>query len=152
MGPIRSALIAAACLTCILAAQDIELPEGKAKKIVQHSCAECHGLDKVVSASHTPEQWRTTVERMAKKGASLTPEDIETVVDYLTVYFAAEKINVNTAGSQDLQSGLQLTSAEADAIVAFRKANGPYKDVEALRKVQGLDFKKLEAKKDQLAF
>jgi DNA uptake protein ComE-like DNA-binding protein len=47
---------------------------------------------------------------------------------------------------------LQLSAANADAIVAFRKANGNFKDLSALGKVTGLDSKKLEAKKDLTEF
>src|SRR3954454_24148015 len=138
MRPVVSAFAAALVLAASVPAQDVVLPDGKAKTLIQNTCSECHGLDTVVNASHTPEKWRETVNRMVKKGATLSPEEIETVVDYLTVYLAQEKININTATSQDLQSGLQFTAAEADAVVAWRKANGNIKDIEALRKVPGL--------------
>src|SRR5579863_8365412 len=104
--------------------QDIVLPDGKAKDVVQNACSECHGLDQVVSNPMSPEKWRATVEKMVKKGASVSPDQIDMVVEYLSVYFAQDKINVNTASSQDLQSGLLLTAPEADAIVAYRNANG----------------------------
>jgi competence ComEA-like helix-hairpin-helix protein len=152
MRPVCSALAAALVLAASVPAQDVVLPDGKAKNLIQNTCSECHGLETVVTASLTPEKWRETVNKMVKKGATLSPEEIDTVVDYLTVYFAQEKVNVNKATSQDLQNALQLTAAEADALVAYRKANGDFKDIEALRKVAGLDVKKIEAKKDQIAF
>jgi competence protein ComEA len=98
------------------------------------------------------DQWRVTVNKMVKRGAALTPDQVDQVVDYLSVYFAPDKINVNTATSQDLQAALLLTAAEADAIVQYRKANGNFKDMAALGKVSGVDAKKLDAKKDQIAF
>jgi competence protein ComEA len=141
-------------LLCIAsaAAQDVALPDGKAKALVQDACADCHGLDRVVSSGMSADKWKTTVTRMVKKGAALSPEQIDQVVEYLSVYFAAEKININHATAQDLQIDMQFTAAEAEAIVAYRKANGDFKDFAGLQKVPGVDPKKLEAKKDQFAF
>ena len=133
-------------------AQDIVLPDGKAKPFIQSACTECHGLDQVVSNPMSSEKWRATVNKMIKKGANLPAEQIDTVVDYLSVYFAPDKINVNTASSQDLQTTLQLTAAEADAVVAYRKANGDFKGLADLAKVGAVDAKKIESKKDLIAF
>jgi competence ComEA-like helix-hairpin-helix protein len=134
------------------AAQEVILPEGKAKALVESSCGECHGLDQVVSNPMSADKWRATVTKMVKKGATLSPEQIDSVVEYLSVYFTPDKINVNTASSQDLQTGLQLSAANADAIVAYRKANGNFKDLSSLGKVTGVDSNKIEAKKDLIAF
>jgi competence ComEA-like helix-hairpin-helix protein len=134
------------------AAQDVVLPEGKAKAVVQQACADCHGLETIADNPMSSEKWRATVEKMVRRGASLSPEQIDMVVDYLSVYFPAEKVNVNMASSVDLQNALGLTPAEADAIVAYRKANGNFKDLAALGKVSGVDSKKLDAKKDLIEF
>lgn len=133
-------------------ADDVVLPDGKAKTLIENTCTECHGLEQVVNNPMTAEKWRSTVNRMVKKGATLSPEEIDTVVEYLSVYFPPDKVNVNTATSQEIQAGLRFTAAEADAIVEYRKANGNFKDLAALEKVAGLDAKKIEAKKDQVAF
>src|SRR5882672_2745546 len=90
----------------VLAAQDVVLPDGKAKKLIEETCSECHGLDQVVSNAMSSDAWRTTVKSMVKKGAKLTPDEIDNVVDYLTVYFAPDKVNVNSAGPQELTNGL----------------------------------------------
>jgi len=133
-------------------ANDIVLPDGKAKTLIQNTCTECHGLDTVVSTPMSPEKWRETVKRMVKRGATLSPEEIDTVVDYMTVYFSQDKVNVNTAGPQELQDSLEITPAQATAILQYRKANGHFKDLASLQKVPGLDAKKLEAKKDSITF
>ena len=133
-------------------AQDIVLPDGKAKPLVESACTECHGLDQVVQSGMSASDWRATVNRMVKKGASLSPEQIDQVVEYLSVYFVPDKTNVNTATADQLKSGLQLSATEADAIVQYRKANGNFKDIASLEKVTGVDAKKIEAKKDLIAF
>ncbi len=133
-------------------ADDVVLPDGKAKALIENTCTECHGLDQVVSSPMSSEQWRSTVKSMVKKGATLSAEQIDTVVDYLTVYFSPDRVNVNTAGAQELQDGLQITAAEAAAILQYRKANGAIKDFAGLQKVPGLDQKKLASKKDSISF
>jgi competence protein ComEA len=145
-------LFVALLIAASAAAQDVVLPDGKAKTMVQDACSDCHGLDRVVSSGMSADKWKTTVTRMVKKGAALSPEQIDQVVEYLSVYFAAEKINVNHATAQDLQIDMQFTSAEAEAIVAYRKVNGDFKDFAGLQKVPGVDPKKLEAKREQFSF
>ena len=45
-----------------------------------------------------------------------------------------------------------LTPAEAAAIVKYRQANGDFKDMADLRKVSGLDIKKLEPIQSRVLF
>ena len=150
----RVVLISSALAFTALAsmADDIVLPAGKAKTLIENTCTECHGLDQVVSSPMSAEAWRTTVKSMVKKGATLSTEEIDTVVDYLAVYFAPDKVNVNSAEAQELQAGLGLTKVEASAVVEYRKANGNFKDLAGLQKVAGLDAKKIESKKDLIVF
>lgn len=138
-------------LSLSLYAQDIVLPDGKAKTLIQNTCTECHGLDMVVSSNMSSDEWKTTLDQMIKRGATLSKDEREVVLEYLTVYFSAEKINVNTATAEQLKSGLQLTDAEAEVVITARKS-AKIKDLEAFRKVQGIDPKKIEAKKGQLTF
>ena len=138
-------------LSLSLYAQDIVLPDGKAKTLIQNTWTECHGLDMVVSSNMSPDEWKTTLDQMIKRGATLNKDEREVVLEYLTVYFSAEKLNVNTATAEQLKSGLQLTDAEAEAVIAARKS-AKIKDLEAFRKVKDVDPKKIEAKKGQLTF
>jgi competence ComEA-like helix-hairpin-helix protein len=81
-------------------------------------------------------------------------EEIATIVDYLAKNFpaAAAKTNVNKATSMDLQTQLELTAKDADAIVKYRTDHGDFKDWDGLTKVPGIDTAKLTAKKDSIAF
>jgi competence ComEA-like helix-hairpin-helix protein len=145
-------LTIACLLTAAAFADDVELPEGKAKKIIENSCSDCHGLDEVVATRLSSEKWRETVNTMVRRGAALAPAEVDMVVDYLSVYFAAEKVNVNTATAKEIQTALDLTAADAQAIVDYRKANGAFKDLSALEKVKGIDTKRLETNKELIAF
>jgi len=64
----------------------------------------------------------------------------------------SEKVNVNKAAAKDLVSALELSEKEAESIVQYREKNGNFTNWEDLKKVPDLDSKKIEAKKDQLAF
>lgn len=136
----------------LVQAQD--LPPGKGKTLVENTCGSCHGLDVVVSQHATKDGWSSIVDYMVSRGATGTPEEISTIVDYLAKNFPAEaaKTNVNKATSMDLQSSLELTAKDADAIVKYRTDHGDFKDWDSLMKVPGIDTAKLTAKKDSIAF
>ncbi|MGD1073216.1 MAG: helix-hairpin-helix domain-containing protein [Bryobacteraceae bacterium] len=147
------ALIAAAfIMTAAALADDVVLPEGSAKKTVENACGDCHGLDKIVDNPESSVKWRATVNRMVRKGAMLSDAEIDAVVDYLATNFPPDKINVNTASADQLLNALDLSAAEADAIVKYRKANGNFKDLAAIEKVPGVDPKKIEAQRELIAF
>lgn len=151
MRRLQAALAITAAGSLALPAQDIVLPDGKAKNIVQHTCTECHGLEEIVTNPMSRDKWKATVARMVSKGASLDSSQIDTVVDYLSVYFAPDKVSVNTASAKELQDALGISEVEAKAVV---EARGKTKidSVEALARAAGVDAKKLEAKKDLVIF
>jgi competence protein ComEA len=76
------------------------------------------------------------------------------VLQYLSKNFgpAAAKISINQAPAAELESGLGLTAREAAAIVTYRTEKGAFKAVDDLKKVPDLDFKKIEAQKERIAF
>jgi competence ComEA-like helix-hairpin-helix protein len=141
-------------LLALFQAQAQDLPEGKGKDLVQNTCGSCHGLDVVVSQHATKDGWASIVDYMVSRGATGTAEEIQTIVDYLAKSFPAlpEKVNVNKATAKDIESGLELTPQESEAIVKYRTDHGDFKDWDALAKVSGVDAKKLEAKKERIGF
>src|SRR4051794_33586325 len=132
----RISLVIAAAMLCSMAlpAQEVVLPDGKAKDVVQHTCTECHGLEEIATNPMSRESWRSTVTRMVKKGAQLDASGIDAVVDYLSVYFAPDKVNVNTATKEELRNALGFSEAESTAIIEHR-AKGKIDSLETLAKV-----------------
>jgi competence protein ComEA len=59
---------------------------------------------------------------------------------------------VNTAAAGEIEKGLGLATNEAAAIVEYRAKNGNFKTLDDLKKVDGVDAKKLDAAKDRMAF
>ena len=133
-------------------ADDVVLPDGKAKTLIENTCTECHGLEQVVNNPMTAEKWRSTVNRMVKKGATLSSEEIDTVVEYLSVYFPPDKVNVNTATSQEIQAGCALRPLRRMRLSNTAKRTATSRIWQRSKKAAGLDAKKIEAKKDQVAF
>jgi competence ComEA-like helix-hairpin-helix protein len=143
----RIAFIAPLLALSLAQAQD--LPAGKGKDLVENSCGACHGLDVVVAQHATKDGWASIVDYMVSRGASGTPDEIQTIVDYLAKNFPPlpDKVNVNKATAQDIETGLSLTTAEAEAIVKYRTDHGNFKDFDSLSKVPGVDAKKAGSQK-----
>ncbi len=51
--------------------------------LMQDRCSVCHSLDRVTSAHHTADEWKVTVDRMINRGAQLTPQEGQILIDYL---------------------------------------------------------------------
>ena len=59
--------------------------------------------------------------------------------------FAAEKVDINRADAATLDRVLvNIGEAKAEAIVAHRKANGPFRSAEQLADVKGIGLKTVE--------
>jgi len=65
--------------------------------------------------------------------------------------FSADKVNVNTASLEQLQSIKGVGSSTAAAIIKYREKNGAFKQVEDLVNVKGIGSKKLEKLADQIS-
>ncbi|SRR5579875_3775429 len=133
---------------CSALAQD--LPDGPGKPAVEKICSGCHGLATVTGLRRTPQQWESTVDEMAARGAQGSDQEFDAVVAYLSRYFG--KVNINTATSKQLQEIVELSPAEADAILKYREKNGEFKDLADLEKVPGIDAGKLRERKDRITF
>src|ERR1700683_5768397 len=118
----RAALLIPFLAISLTVAQAQDLPAGKGKDLVENTCGSCHGLDVVVAQHATKNGWSSIVDYMVSRGASGTPAEIATIVDYLAKNFpaAANKTNVNKATSMDLQTQLELTAKDAEALVKHR--------------------------------
>jgi competence protein ComEA len=129
-------------------------PEGPGKDLTLQLCGNCHDAAIVQAHRQSRDEWIATIQKMMAAGAEGTQEQFTAVLDYLAKNYgpAAAHINVNQAPAAELASGLGLTEKEAASIVKYRTDKGTFKTVEDLKKVPDLDFKKIEAQKDRLAF
>ena len=66
---------------------------------------------------------------------------------------AAEKVNINTADAATIDRVLlNIGPSKAEAIVAYRKANGPFRSAEQLAMVKGIGLKTVEKNRDRIVF
>ena len=131
-----------------------QLPDGPGKDATMQLCNSCHQATIVQQHRQSRDEWVATIQKMMAAGAEGTEDQFMAVLQYLTKNFApvADKISVNQASAMELESGLGITAKEAASIVAYRTEKGAFKAIDDLKKVPDLDFKKIEAQKDRIAF
>jgi competence protein ComEA len=132
-------------------AQAQDLPDGPGKDVTERICGACHEAGVVTKYHNSKDDWQPVVDDMRGRGADGSDADFKLIVDYLGHYFGPT-VSINKAPAGEIESELGLTSAEAAAIVKYREANGDFKDMAELRKVPGLDMKKLEPIQSRLLF
>lgn len=65
--------------------------------------------------------------------------------------FAADKVNINTADAATLDRVLvNVGPSKAEAIVAYRKAHGPFRSAEQLAQVDGIGLKTVEKNREMI--
>jgi competence protein ComEA len=132
-----------------------DLPDGPGKAATIRVCSKCHAIEKAVSLRQDEDGWTDTISKMVKMGAQGSDDDFNAVLAYLTKNFGPEvapPININKADSVDLESSLVLTRTEAAALIRYRTEKGPFKTIDDLRNIPGLDFQKIERQKSRITF
>lgn len=138
----------AAGLLCIgpsAAAQD------ESKALLERACVKCHALAITTRQRNDKERWSAIVDDMVTRGAVLTDDEIEKIIDYLAKNLGP-RVNVNKASAEDLAKALEVPKAAAAAIVEYREKNGSFKNLENLKKVTAVDAKEIESRKDRIEF
>jgi ankyrin repeat protein len=67
------------------------LPEGPGKAAFVKVCSGCHELQRAATLRLSPAEWTVKVKNMAKYGATMTDDDVLTIVRYLGTHFASEE-------------------------------------------------------------
>ena len=135
-----------------------EFPDGPGKDVTLKLCSNCHEAAQAASLRLDRAGWQDIITDMMAQGLEATPEELAQALEYLATSFApapesesAKKLNINTATAVELESVLGLLRKESAAVIAYREKNGKFKSIDALKKIPGVDFKKIEAKRDSLA-
>ena len=113
-------------------------------------CSTCHDAQRILSNRRTKDQWGEVLDKMVERGAQGTDEDFNQVMDYLMTHYG--RINVNRGTVKDLETVLKIPEKDAEAIVEYRKTNGPFTDFEALTKVPGINAEALSQTRDAVSF
>jgi competence protein ComEA len=129
------------------------LPDGPGKDVTVKACGTCHEARRAASVRLTREGWAAVIDGMIKRGARVSDEEFPIVLDYLSTHFLGEALlplNVNTASQIDLESAGGLLRREAAAVIRYRDTHGRFKTLDELKKVPGLDFKKIDSRRDYM--
>ncbi|CUS46046.1 hypothetical protein MGWOODY_Smn2501 [hydrothermal vent metagenome] len=65
-------------------------PPGPALVVINERCSTCHSTASVFNQHRSADDWATTVQLMVDRGADLTPDDMNMVIDYLAANFGPE--------------------------------------------------------------
>jgi hypothetical protein len=130
-----------------------QLPDAPGKEETMRICGTCHPADRAASVRLTRAGWQDVIGKMVGLGAKGTDAELETVLGYLSTNFKGEgrkPLNLNTATAVDLQSIVLMLRKESAAWIAWRAKQGPCKTLDDLKKVPGLEFSKIEERRERL--
>src|SRR5262245_48771220 len=128
-----------------------QLPDGPGKAELQKVCGACHQAERSASVRLTREGWEGVLSDMAQRGAKGSDAEFSAILEYLSTHFlgdAPRPLNINKANNVELESVAGLTRKEAAAVLKWLDEVGVCKCLDQLKKVPGLDYKKIEARKD----
>ena len=57
--------------------------DAEAQTLTARACVGCHNIDKVNDARYSPDRWRVVTVDMRERGAKLTDEELEKLVEWL---------------------------------------------------------------------
>ncbi|HXW04314.1 MAG TPA: helix-hairpin-helix domain-containing protein, partial [Vicinamibacterales bacterium] len=106
---------------------------------------------RAASVRLTREGWAAVIDGMIKRGAKVPDDEFPIILDYLSTHFlgeAAQPLNLNTAQQIDLESAGGLLRREAAAVIRYREKHGRFNSLDDLKKVPGLDFKKIDSRRE----
>lgn len=126
------------------------LPLEQGEALLVRMCNECHDVKTVTARRRTRAEWEHSINDMIQEGASGTAKEFEDTFAHLVA--TRGKVYVNDAPADEIAQVLGLSAASAGAIVEYRTKAGRFADLDALRKVPGLDPKVLDAQPDAVAF
>jgi competence ComEA-like helix-hairpin-helix protein len=94
-GIITATILFAAALLCTVSAQkpaakpdDTALPDGPGKDVIKKSCSQCHDASVILTKpGHTDDDWADILNKMIGRGAILSDDDGDTLMDYLSTNF-----------------------------------------------------------------
>ena len=150
---LKTLIILTAVFVAPILAQD-DIPDAPGKPVTVRICTACHGAEMWAGSHKSGDDWDRTITTMTEKGLAISDADYATVLDYLSKNLGPlpPRVNVNKATAPELEKGLGITTKQAEAIVAYRTKNGAFKDLDGLKKVDGVDAAAIDAKKDSVIF
>jgi competence protein ComEA len=143
------AVAALLAMSVAVSSQD-RFPDGPGRTDVMKVCSGCHDAEIILANLKTPGEWNETLQNMAAQGAEATPDQWKLIERYIDVHFAM--VMVNKAPADEIQLALDVTPEVAAALVKYRQDNGPFKTIDDVKKVPGIDAAKVAAATSRVVF
>jgi len=119
------------------------------RTVFEKVCGTCHPTTLIDSFRSEPD-WKETVAVMVSNGAKGTDEEFARVMRFLLRNWT--RINVNTAKADEISAVLDISDASAQTVVSYRVEHGPFKTIDDLKRVPGIEAAKLAERKDRITF
>ena len=126
------------------------LPDGADKDLVEAVCTACHDSARIIAKQGTKADWQAKILEMLQECPDITQAERDRIADYLAQNFP-RRVNVNKASAKEIQGALEISAREAEAIVRYRE-KGPFRAIDDLKKIPGVDGGKLEAVRSRVEF
>ena len=153
MNSIRTCGFAVAiCVVAVPVAAQSQLPDGRGRDATVKVCGTCHPADRGASVRLTRAGWQDVIAKMLTLGAKGTDAELQEVLDYLSTHFkgdAMAPLNLNRATSIELEAVVGMLRRESKVWMAARQ-KAPCATLEDLKKIEGVDFRKIEKRRDRL--
>ena len=66
------------------------MPAGEGGELVKTVCVTCHTLGTVLTRSRSEQDWRATVTEMIARGAQISTQEADTVINYLSEHYPVD--------------------------------------------------------------
>lgn len=114
------------------------LPAGDGRDLVSVACSQCHYLGTIAKIRDGAAGWRWYVNNMVLRGAQLTPPEIETVVNYLTLNLGpganlppAKPINLPDGAGKNLVETRCALCHDLERVAAAKRNRGAWPTIVA---------------------
>jgi competence protein ComEA len=149
---VRTFLLAVAAMLAAVPAAAQTLPAGPGRDTTVKVCGTCHAPERGAAVKLTRDGWREVLAKMTTLGARGTDAEMAEVLEYLSTHFKGEAmapVNLNRATSIELEAIVGMLRKESAAWMAARRKT-PCATLDDLKKVPGVDFAKIEKRRDRL--
>ena len=127
------------------------LPDGPDKELVEAVCTACHDSARNAAKQGTKADWQAKILEMLQECPDVTQAERNRIAEYLAQNFPRH-VNVNKASAKEIQTVLEISAQEAEAVVRYRETKGAFLTVDDLKKAPGIDGAKIEAMKARVEF